>query len=84
MIMNQKALCLMQIENYQEALQIVDLCLELIPDNYESLINKAIIFKELKKPNEGLKIFNELIEKNKDNLIILSEKADCLRILKRF
>ena len=76
--------CYFRLENYQQALSIVESGLELHYDDISLLHSKCFLLVHLSQPDKAIPLFDQTLQLDPDNRFSLYGKAECLRMLSHY
>jgi tetratricopeptide (TPR) repeat protein len=78
-----KAISLVGMKKYSEAIECYDNAIEIEPDCYDCLYDKAIILREVMKHEEALECYGKAIQIKPDFVNALNNKASLLSTMRR-
>jgi len=77
-ILNKKGLCLMGLNNIEEARKCFEECIKIAPNDYSAQLNLALALGKLKKYKEAAVIYKNILNKTPHNIIAINNYASCL------
>ena len=63
-------------ERMDEALEQMERLVELVPDNVELMTRLGVFYMVAKRPRAAIDLFTQVLEKNKDNWLVLRRRGD--------